>query len=168
MHHPEFTQLDLRLNDEAATAQFALQLAPTLQAGFVIWLEGDLGAGKTTLVRALLRALGYTGMVKSPTYPLVEGHLVSGLHFFHFDFYRFNQPEDYLDAGLHDYFSDTTICLVEWPDKGQPYVPTPDLTLTLAHDDAHAHARSLHISAHSPRGESCLAAVTSLALPPVR
>jgi tRNA threonylcarbamoyladenosine biosynthesis protein TsaE len=94
------TALTLALPSEADTLAVGAQLAAQLVPGTVIWLEGDLGAGKTTLVRGLLRAAGETGAVKSPTYTLVELHAVSGLNFYHFDFYRFNAPEEYLDAGL--------------------------------------------------------------------
>jgi tRNA threonylcarbamoyladenosine biosynthesis protein TsaE len=83
-----------------ATGQFGQQLAPLLSPGMVVWLDGDLGAGKTTLVRALLRALGHTGPVKSPTYTLVEIYVISRIYWYHFDFYRFNFPEEFLDAGL--------------------------------------------------------------------
>jgi tRNA threonylcarbamoyl adenosine modification protein YjeE len=97
--------LTLALPGEADTLAFGARLAAHLAPGSVVWLEGDLGAGKTTLVRGLLRAAGETGPVKSPTYTLVEVHVVSGLNFYHFDFYRFNQAEEYLDAGLDEYFS---------------------------------------------------------------
>jgi len=121
------------LCDEAATSSFGAQFANTqcLVPGLVIWLHGDLGAGKTTFVRGLLRALGETGPVKSPTYTLLEVHAVSGLNLYHFDFYRLNQPEEYLDAGLDEYFSGTGICLVEWPDQAAPYLPPADIHIDL-------------------------------------
>ena len=128
----------------------------------VIWLEGDLGAGKTTLVRGLLRAAGDRGPVKSPTYTLLEVHVVSGLHFYHFDFYRFNQAEEYLDAGLDEYFSGSGICLVEWPDKAAPYLPAADMRIELrAAPDARGEGRVAHIEAASARGRTCLAGVMS-------
>jgi tRNA threonylcarbamoyladenosine biosynthesis protein TsaE len=105
------------LADEAATTDFARKLAVCLHPGLVVYLEGDLGAGKTTLVRALLRALGHKGPVKSPTYALVEVYVVSSLYWYHFDFYRFNHPEEFVDAGLGEYFRNDSVCLVEWPDK---------------------------------------------------
>jgi tRNA threonylcarbamoyl adenosine modification protein YjeE len=94
------------LPDEAATQRLGQSLAPALQPGMVIFLEGDLGAGKTTLVRALIRALGHPGPVKSPTYSLVEVYVISSLYLYHFDFYRFESPEEFLDAGLDEYFND--------------------------------------------------------------
>jgi tRNA threonylcarbamoyladenosine biosynthesis protein TsaE len=145
--------LTLNLPDEAATLALGAALAAVVgsepAAKAIITLEGDLGAGKTTLVRGWLRALGDRGPVKSPTYTLVEVHAVSGLNLYHFDFYRFNQPEEYLDAGLDEYFAGNGICLVEWPDRAAPYLPPADLTvcLTVAGD-----ARCAVVSAHSERG----------------
>lgn len=133
----------------------------------VIWLEGDLGAGKTTLVRGLLRAAGESGLVKSPSYTLLEVHVVSGLHFYHFDFYRFNQAEEYLDAGLDEYFSGSGICLVEWPDKAAPYLPAADMRIELRVEPGVAgEGRMAHITAASARGRTCLAGVMSSSSPP--
>ena len=132
----------------------------------VVWLGGDLGAGKTTLVRGLLRAAGDSGPVKSPTYTLVELHVVSGLNFYHFDFYRFNQSEEYLDAGLDEYFSESGICLVEWPDRAAPYLPAADMQIELrvAHEAA-GDGRIARITAASAKGRTCLAGVRSSSLP---
>src|SRR6185369_7401985 len=104
VHSPEFTAV-FPLPDEAATQHFGAALAPRLRPGMVIFLEGDLGAGKTTLSRALIRALGHTGPVKSPTYALVEVYVFSSLYLYHFDFYRFESPEEFLDAGFGEYFN---------------------------------------------------------------
>ena len=154
--------LTLALPTEADTLALGRALAPGLAPGMVVWLEGDLGAGKTTLVRGLLRAAGDSGPVKSPTYTLVELHVVSGLHFYHFDFYRFNQAEEYLDAGLDEYFSGSGICLVEWPDKAAPYLPAADMQIELrvAHGSA-GEGRVAHLTATGTRGRSCLAGVMS-------
>ena len=131
----------------------------------MIWLEGDLGAGKTTLVRGLLRAAGDSGPVKSPTYTLLEVHVVSGLHFYHFDFYRFNQAEEYLDAGLDEYFSGSGICLVEWPDKAAPYLPAADMQIELrVAPGAPEDGRLARITAASAKGRTCLAGVMSSSL----
>ena len=124
-----------------------------LVPGLVIYLEGDLGAGKTTLVRGLLRGLGYREKVKSPTYTLVEEHAVAGLHLFHFDFYRFTRAEEYLDAGLDEYFSGKGVCLVEWPRNGAPYLAPADLVVSLAVD---GERRSAVVDACTDRGETCL------------
>ena len=138
----------------------------------VIWLDGDLGAGKTTLVRGLLRAVGETGPVKSPTYTLVEVHPISELYFYHFDFYRFNQAEEYLDAGLDEYFSGKGICLVEWPENARPYLPEADLQLELrivTTCPGQAPSREALIEANTPKGNQCLKALavaTVSGLPP--
>jgi tRNA threonylcarbamoyladenosine biosynthesis protein TsaE len=156
--------LTLALPGEADTLSLGATLAAHLVPGSVVWLEGDLGAGKTTLVRGLLRAAGETGPVKSPTYTLVEVHVVSGLNFYHFDFYRFNQAEEYLDAGLDEYFSGNGVCLVEWPDKAAPYVPAADMRIELL--VAQGDARIASLTAASDRGRTCLAGVKSSSSPP--
>ena len=128
----------------------------------VVWLEGDLGAGKTALARGLLRAAGVKEAVKSPTYTLVEVHVVSGLNFYHFDFYRFNQAEEYLDAGLDEYFSESGICLVEWPDKVAPYLPAAAMRIELrVEQNAGGEGRTARITALGARGRTCLAGVRS-------
>jgi tRNA threonylcarbamoyladenosine biosynthesis protein TsaE len=124
----------------------------------VIFVEGDLGAGKTTLVRALIRALGHAGAVKSPTYSLVEVYVISSLYLYHFDFYRFESPEEFLDAGFDEYFSDTSVCLVEWPERAQGCVPPPDLRLRLHHAD---FGRLLEAVADTPKGAQCLTKLQS-------
>lgn len=130
-----------------------------LVPGLCIYLEGDLGAGKTTLVRGLLRSLGYTEKVKSPTYTLVEEYSVSSLNLFHFDFYRFTRAEEYFDAGLDEYFTGDGICLVEWPHNAEPYLPPADITVALSVVD---EGRTAIISAHSDKGDTCLTSFTGL------
>jgi len=149
----------LYLADEMATESFGAMLAPALTPGMVIWLSGDLGTGKTTLSRGVLRALGYLGRVKSPTYTLVEPYVISSISLYHFDFYRFNSPEEFLDAGLDEYFGAEGICLVEWADKARPYVPLPDLELCLEVADS---GRRLQCLARNPRGNTCLANIKHL------
>lgn len=157
------------LPDETATLALGAALAPLAAPGLVIYLDGDLGAGKTTLVRGLLRALGDLGPVKSPTYTLVELHATSGLDLYHFDFYRFNQAEEYLDAGLDEYFDGRGVCLVEWPERAAPYLPAPDLQVRLA---VRGSGREVDIEARSERGRACLtnsalrAAMSSASPPP--
>jgi tRNA threonylcarbamoyladenosine biosynthesis protein TsaE len=169
MHDKDHNALQLDLPDEAATLALGAALAATLTPGLKVTLEGDLGAGKTTLVRGALRALGHGGAVKSPTYTLVELYVVSGLNLYHFDFYRFNQPEEYLDAGLDEYFAGNGVCLVEWPEQAGPYLPAADLHIRLQVDGA---GRAAHIEAGSERGQRCLtnsalpAATSSATLPP--
>ena len=154
--------MTLQLPDEAATLALGAALAMAISAGANVHLCGDLGAGKTTLVRGLLRRLGYAGNVRSPTYTLVELYAISSLDFYHFDFYRFDQPEEYLDAGLDEYFSRDGICLVEWPERAAPYVPAPDLRITLLVADG---GRTAQLRALSTNGEQCL---KNIDLPVVR
>lgn len=131
----------------------------------VVWLDGDLGAGKTTLVRALLRALGHAGPVKSPTYTLVEVYVVSSIYFYHFDFYRFNEAEEFADAGLGEYFREDAVCLVEWPEKAAGYVPPADLELVFRFaPDGPVGAtpgRLLELRAASKDGLRCVTAMAS-------
>ena len=149
----DFPLLTRFLADEAATQALGRELAPCLKPGMVVWLDGDLGAGKTTLVRAVLRALGHTGPVKSPTYTLVEVYVVSSLYLYHFDFYRFNEEEEFAEAGLGEYFNDTALCLVEWPGKAGAYLPPADLVLRFDFSDA---GRILELRAASESGCQCL------------
>ena len=134
-------------------AALVAALGNVIVRGLVITLEGDLGAGKTTLVRGLLRGLGYRDKVKSPTYTLVEEHAVAGLDLFHFDFYRFTRAEEYLDAGLDEYCAGDAVCLVEWPRNAAPYLPPADINIALAVDGT---GRSALVSAMSDKGEQCL------------
>jgi len=157
LHSPDVTAV-FQLPDEAATQHLGQALAPALHPGLVVFLEGDLGAGKTTLVRALIRALGYEGPVKSPTYSLVEVYVISSLYLYHFDFYRFESPEEFLDAGFDEYFNDDAVCLVEWPERAQGCVPPPDLRLRLHHAGL---GRFLEAVADTPEGAQCLSALNS-------
>jgi len=128
-----------RWADEAACAAFAQQLSrqPGLAHAFIT-LQGPLGAGKTTLVRHLLRALGVAGRIKSPTYTVMEPYRAGELDIAHFDFYRFNDPREWEDAGFRDVFARPGLKLAEWPEKAAGTLPTPDLALHLDFDTAHA------------------------------
>lgn len=131
MPHGEDNNLILSLPDAAATMALGVRLAAEMRPGMVIWLIGDLGAGKTTLTRGLLQGLGYSGRVKSPTYTLVEIYPFSSFNLYHFDLYRFASPEEWEEAGFRDYFNAESICLVEWPEKGGAVLPSPDLEVRL-------------------------------------
>ena len=156
MHTADITA-EFVLPDEAATQCLGAKLASALHPGLIIHLDGDLGAGKTTLVRALLRALGHVGPVKSPTYSLVEVYVVSSLYLYHFDFYRFNSPEEFFDAGLTEYFDGDTVCLVEWPEKAQGCAPEPDLQFRFVFA---GDGRILTVVATSKKGTQCLTALS--------
>ena len=141
--------------DEAATAAFAQALAKRPATGrALIELQGDLGAGKTTFVRHLLKSLGVEGRIKSPTYAVVEPYTLPGMNIWHFDFYRFNDPREWEEAGLRDIFASTGLKLVEWPEKAGPHLPQPDLLLHLEvlPDDT----RAVTLTAHTPTGAELL------------
>ncbi|WP_143477832.1 tRNA (adenosine(37)-N6)-threonylcarbamoyltransferase complex ATPase subunit type 1 TsaE [Pseudogulbenkiania subflava] len=148
------------LPDEDATLALGGALAHAIAPGTVIYLWGDLGAGKTTLSRGLLTALGHHGRVKSPTYTLVESYPLAPLTVHHFDLYRFADPEEWEDAGFRDYFGPGTLCLVEWPDKAEGLLPRADLIVELA---VAGSGRNYKITAQTDIGQSCL---TRLSIPP--
>ena len=129
----DYTQF---LADEAASLAFAQQLANMLKPSLTVYLAGDLGAGKTTLTRGLLRAWSFEGTVKSPTYTIVESYELEGFKVEHFDLYRFQSPEEWLDAGLDELFDEHTIALIEWPQMATGFVPAADLTIALSVQDA--------------------------------
>src|SRR5919205_4300436 len=118
---------DLKLPDAAATARLGAALARGIGPGRVLHLSGELGSGKTTLVRGLLRALGISGPIKSPTYAWVEPYALSSLDLYHFDFYRFDDRNAWLSSGLAEYFHADAACIVEWPERAGGLLPLPDL-----------------------------------------
>jgi tRNA threonylcarbamoyladenosine biosynthesis protein TsaE len=120
---------------DLAGLQLAAQsMAQQLQAGQVIYLHGPLGVGKTTFVQSLLSALGYKGLVKSPTYSLVEHYDLTAFDVYHFDLYRLKNPEELAFMGLRDYLHPQAVCLFEWPDRGEGYLPHADIQIELAYD----------------------------------
>ncbi|MDR9752162.1 tRNA (adenosine(37)-N6)-threonylcarbamoyltransferase complex ATPase subunit type 1 TsaE [Pseudomonas sp. SZMC_28357] len=150
------SEVILYLADEQAMTDFGARIARVTQGQGLIFLEGDLGAGKTTLSRGIIRGLGHVGAVKSPTFTLVEPYEIAGMRAFHFDLYRLVDPEELEFLGIRDYFEDDALCLIEWPDKGAGFLPKPDLTITIA---AHGSGRSLKILPQGSRGESWCAAL---------
>ena len=141
------------LKNEEAQLQLAAVIAVNTQPGTVIFLDGDLGTGKTTLVRGFLQSLGYTGNVKSPTYTLVEPYLIDKQQIYHFDLYRLGSPDEFEYAGGRDYFDDDSICLIEWPDKAEGYLPAADLLCQLSYQNkAGVQGRQCIISANSDKG----------------
>ena len=113
------------MNNEKALEDFAAQFARQLRPGARVYLSGDLGAGKTSFVRAALRALGYSGMVKSPSFTLVEPYCFHDYEIYHADLYRLNTVQELNDIGFCEYFSDHSICFIEWPEKALGYLPSP-------------------------------------------
>lgn len=144
----------LELADEAATLRLGAALAVGVAPGRTLYLQGDLGTGKTTLVRGLLRALGHLGRVKSPTYPLVELYSLSRLHLYHFDFYRFKDRTEWHDSGFREYFNAQSACVVEWPERAGGLLAPPDLSVRLELAGA---GRRAWLSSATPAGAAWLA-----------
>lgn len=134
------------------------RLGQALAPGLSVWLMGDLGAGKTTLARGLLRGLGFLGRVKSPTYTLVELYALSRFNLYHFDLYRIADPDEWEDAGFREYFNDASVCLVEWPEKAGGILPPPDVRVRLEFTNAGRRAR---VSGLTEGGKACVARLSS-------
>ena len=145
------------LSDEAGTLALGAALARVLQAGLIIHLHGELGAGKTSLTRALLHAAGYAGRVKSPTYTLMEPYTIAlhgqAVEVMHFDLYRMVSPEEFIEAGFREHFGSSAICIVEWPEQAGSLLPTPDLDIFLT---VEGHGRKVELKANSEQGTLCL------------
>ena len=143
----------LSIMDESEMIALGAKVAVVLQGNEVIYLRGELGAGKTTFVRGLLNAMGYSGNVKSPTYTLIEPYLINDRDVYHFDLYRINDPEELETMGIRDYCDGKSICLFEWPEQGNDVLPTADIILTLTHSDP---GREVNIESRSSHGEDIL------------
>ena len=141
------------LTDSDATVLLGRQLALACQSATTIFLHGDLGAGKTTLCRGFVQALGHKGNVKSPTYTLVEPYAVAPWQVYHFDLYRVSDPEELEFMGIRDYFNDDSLCLIEWPERGFGMLPTADLELTLSYVETE---RQVSIVAKSEVGQKII------------
>jgi tRNA threonylcarbamoyladenosine biosynthesis protein TsaE len=148
----------LSLADADATADLGARLAATLPERAVVYLEGDLGAGKTTLARALLQKLGVTGPVRSPTYTLIERYATAAGEAAHLDLYRIADPEELLYLGLDDLSASSRLWLVEWPERGRGALPAADLIVRLAVDGAGRRAELVPVSG---TGEAWLAALAN-------
>ncbi len=157
--HPPIVKT-LQCPSEGATQVFAQALAelPDIRHAFIA-LHGNLGAGKTTLVRHLLRALGVSGRVKSPTYAVVEPYALSDLNIWHFDFYRFANPQEWEDAGFRDIFASAGLKLAEWPEKAGDKLPMADLDITLT--TISDTARDILLRANTSVGEALLGGATA-------
>jgi tRNA threonylcarbamoyladenosine biosynthesis protein TsaE len=147
---------DLKLPDGTATARLGAALGAGVGPGRVLHLSGELGSGKTTLVRGLLRALGVEGAVKSPTFAWVEPYRISRLDLYHFDFYRFDKKTEWMSSGLREYFTPDAVCIVEWPERAGALLPPPDLAVALNYE---GEGRRAKIEAHSAEGEAWLASL---------
>ena len=150
------------LPNEAATAALARRLAPALLDGGVVFLRGELGAGKTTFARALLRALGVGERVKSPTYSLLERYMVNGRDAFHLDLYRIADAGELEWLGLDELDSPESLVLVEWPERGRGALPAPDLEVALEHDGT---ARRAYLTPVSSRGQRWMPMLATVPIP---
>lgn len=150
------------LDNVAATERLGAAIANALQDGMLVLLQGDLGVGKTSLVRGVLRALGYQGAVKSPTYTLLEEYSLAGKEIIHFDLYRLTDPEELDLIGIRDYFNGKACCFVEWPDRGKGYFPPEDLVIGIWHREI---GREVRISATSDTGRKVVSAIQSALCP---
>jgi len=155
LHSPNHKRT-LQLASEEETLALGRALAPVLEPGMTVHLRGDLGAGKTTLVRGVLRGLGYEGRVKSPTFTLLEPYNFSRLYLYHFDFYRFLDPQELEETGFREYFNPQSVCLIEWPEKA-PDLPPADLEIELC---PVADGRTALITAQTEAGRRCLDKLT--------
>ncbi|MDX8386788.1 MAG: tRNA (adenosine(37)-N6)-threonylcarbamoyltransferase complex ATPase subunit type 1 TsaE [Gallionella sp.] len=153
MHNENDSRISMILADEVATASLAQHLAARLKPGLIIYLKGDLGSGKTTLVRHVLISLGYQGRVKSPTYTLVETYCVAGLDLRHFDLYRLQDPEEWESAGFREELDEKNILFIEWPEKAAAYLPMADIEISL---EMIGNERKATFHANSTMGMQCL------------
>lgn len=151
------TPITLELADAVATERAGRALATALHGGMLVELHGDLGAGKTTLARGVLRGMGHEGAVKSPTYAVVEHYEFSSLYLYHFDFYRFDDPSEWEETGFSEYFRPDSVCLVEWPERVAGLLTQVDLSLRLAQS---GDGRELTATA-AEKGSACLAALAA-------
>ncbi|MEI8642162.1 tRNA (adenosine(37)-N6)-threonylcarbamoyltransferase complex ATPase subunit type 1 TsaE [Pseudoalteromonas sp. Hal099] len=150
---------EAHLNDEIATVAMGNKVAAIIEQGAVIYLHGDLGAGKTTFTRGVVQGFGHTGKVKSPTYTLVEPYELTRANVYHFDLYRLGDPEELEYMGIRDYFSEQAICIVEWPEKGGEFIPVPDLDIALSYV---GDERKIVINSASERGIAIVEKLTNL------
>jgi tRNA threonylcarbamoyladenosine biosynthesis protein TsaE len=141
--------VEFRIGGEDRQEAFGAALAGLIEAPCIIYLAGDLGAGKTTLARGFVRGLGYTGRVKSPTFTLLEPYELADFHCYHFDLYRLADPEELLFLGIEDLLRPDAVLLVEWPERGEGLLPEPDLIINVFYE---AQQRRLTLRAPNEKG----------------
>ncbi len=150
--------LEFFAKSEQEQEQVGAALSALLTEGLIIYLQGDLGTGKTTLVRGLLRALGHVGAVKSPTYTLIEPYEVGETRISHFDLYRLSDPEELEYLGIRDMLADRSIMLFEWPEKGTGVIPADDLEICIEY---HIDGRALNFMGHTEQGKALIVELKS-------
>jgi len=158
-HYPVMASDTFFLADECATVAMGERIGRCLHAGMVVFLEGTLGAGKTTTTRGILHALGHSGAVKSPTYTLVEPYENVVPLLYHFDLYRLGDPEELDYMGIREYFSVDSISLVEWSERGEGYLPSPDMSIVLSPQRdpvTDEVGRQLTMLAHNSHGQGVI------------
>ncbi len=142
-----------------AMEELGANLARVCDKRSVVHLDGELGVGKTTLVRGFLHALGHTGIVKSPTYTLVEPYQLNGHKIYHFDFYRLGDPEELEYLGIRDYLEDNVICLIEWPEQGGQFTPSADVQVSISY---RSKTRILKLQACNQTGQRIITNLASI------
>ena len=151
MNHPDETRY--AVPSEEQMEQFGGCLSPLLGRHMLLTIAGELGAGKTTLVRGLLRSAGFAGPVKSPTFSLVEPYEFDSVNLYHFDLYRLKDPEELEYIGMRDYLSAPALCIVEWPEKAGDFLPVSDIHIMIKHT---GKGREVIIRAHTERGQAAI------------
>jgi len=146
-------ELKILLFNEKNTLDLGESISAHLTEGFLIFLKGDLGAGKTTLARGLISGLGYVGSVKSPTYSLIEQYEFDMFTLNHFDLYRFTSPNEWLSSGFQEYINSYDVNLIEWPEKSAEFLPKPDLEIELSYKN---EGRIAYINCFTGKGNKCL------------
>ena len=144
----------INLNNETRTHELAKKIAQKIGFGMLIYLSGDLGSGKTTFARNLIHELGFVGTVKSPSYSLVEQYTFDTYTLNHFDLHRFRSSEEWHEAGFNEFINEENINLIEWPEKGDPYLPISDLLINFYY--VSSDKRKVLITANSPKGARCI------------
>ena len=153
LHSPNLKpQITRFLPAESDTVELGAALGRALHPGTIVYLLGELGAGKTTFARGVLRGLGYGGRVKSPSFTLVEPYSFSRLNLYHFDFYRFNDPHELADSGLREHFNEAAVCLIEWPEKASG-LPRADIRIQIG---VTSGGRTVDLHAETENGRLCL------------